>query len=171
MRLIRGFLAVCALTVLIVDMPLSASAEPDKPAGLRIDVPVVLKEAKVVYNMDHLAFAGKVPFGLVWMKIMVDGFTANHTHWQIISVFHGEAGYMMLNDAAYNRLRKSAEGNPFRHLIEQLQGAGVRFEECGQTARDNGWGNADLLPGVAVNSGANFRFVELVQKGFVQLQP
>ena len=55
--------------------------------------------------------------------------------------------------------------------IEQLQKAGVRFEECGQTARDNGWINSDLLSDVAVNSGANFRIVQLVQEGFVQLQP
>ena len=27
------------------------------------------------------------------------------------------------------------------------------------------------LPGVKVNSGANFRIVQLVQEGFVQLQP
>ena len=51
----------------------------------------------------------------------------------------------------------------FLHRRMQLQAAGVRFEECGQTARDNGWVNADLLPGVLVNSGANFRIVQLVQ--------
>ncbi|MFI5002077.1 MAG: DsrE family protein [Reyranellales bacterium] len=171
MRLILGFVAACALTLLINGTPRPASAQPDKSADLRIDVPVVLKEAKVVFNMDHLAFAGTSPIGLVWMKVMVEGFTANRTEWQVIAVFHSAAGYMMLNDAAYNRVRKSAGGNPFKPMIEQLQKAGVRFEECGQTARDNGWGNADLLPGVAVNSGANFRFVQLVQAGFVQLQP
>ena len=40
-----------------------------------------------------------------------------------------------------------------------------------QTMRDKGWTNADLLPGAKVNSGANFRIVELVQEGFVQIQP
>jgi hypothetical protein len=37
--------------------------------------------------------------------------------------------------------------------------------------RDMGWTNADLLPGTKVNTGANFRIVELVQEGFVQIQP
>ena len=35
----------------------------------------------------------------------------------------------------------------------------------------NHWVNAALLPGVKVNTGANFRIVQLVQEGFVQLQP
>jgi hypothetical protein len=48
---------------------------------------------------------------------------------------------------------------------------GVRFEICGQTAHDNTWVNAYFLPGIAVNSGANFRIIQLVQDGFVQIQP
>ena len=35
----------------------------------------------------------------------------------------------------------------------------------------NHWTNADLLPGAKVDSGANFRIIQLVQEGFVQLQP
>jgi hypothetical protein len=45
------------------------------------------------------------------------------------------------------------------------------MEECGKTMADNGWVNADMLPGVKVNTGANFRVVQLVQQGFVQIQP
>lgn len=40
-----------------------------------------------------------------------------------------------------------------------------------ETMADNHWQNAELLPGIKVNTGANFRIVQLVQEGFVQLQP
>jgi intracellular sulfur oxidation DsrE/DsrF family protein len=105
------------------------------------------------------------------MRVMQEGFNAKRTKWQMTAIFHGDAGYMLLNDAAYDRVRKTQGGNPYAKNIAALQAAGIRFEECGQTARDNHWVNADLLPGVAVNSGANFRIIQLVQQGFVQIQP
>jgi intracellular sulfur oxidation DsrE/DsrF family protein len=156
-----------AVTLILV---ISGIVQP-AAAQLKIDVPVALKTAKVVFNMDHLAFAGDLPVGLGYMKIMSTDFAANRTDGQIVAIFHGAAGYMMLNDAAYDRARKTTAGNPYKEAVAQLQKAGVRFEECGQTARDNGWVNADLLPGIAVNAGANFRIVQLVQEGFVQIQP
>ena len=47
-------------------------------------------------------------------------------------------------------------------LMEQ----GVQIELCGATAKANHWGNADLLPGVKVNTDAMARVTELEQKGF-----
>jgi intracellular sulfur oxidation DsrE/DsrF family protein len=164
MRLVSRFAAACVLALLVGSTSLRAES-------LRIDVPVVLKQAKIVMNMDHLAFEGDVPTGFNYMRVITQDFAANGTQWQITAIFHGPAGYMMLTDAAYNRVRRATTGNPYRQLIADLQKAGVHFEECGQTARDNGWVNADLLAGVAVNSGANFRIVQLVQDGFVQIQP
>lgn len=165
-RASAGLLALVALA-----MPLAPRAQTAPPPALRIDIPVVLKDAKVVFNMDHLAFAGELPIGLGYMKIMSTDFAAAKVPWSITAIFHGAAGYMMLTDAAYDRVRKTRTGNPYKDMVAQLQKAGVHFEECGQTARDNGWVNADLLPGVLVNSGANFRIVQLVQDGFVQIQP
>jgi intracellular sulfur oxidation DsrE/DsrF family protein len=121
--------------------------------------------------MDHLAFAGDQSIGLNHMRVMLQNYKASETPVDIIAVFHGAAGYMLLNDQAYNAARRSDQGNPYKEQIAVLQQAGVLFEECGQTARTNGWINADLLPGVKVNSGANMRIVQLVQDGFVQLQP
>jgi len=152
-------------------MPAAAHAQTSPPSGLRIDVPVVLKEAKVVFNMDHLVYEGATPTGLLYMQRMAEDLARERAPWRFVAVFHGLAGYMLLSDAAYDRVRKSTGGNPYRTLIGQLQKAGVRFEECGQTARANGWVNEDLLPGVLVNSGANIRFVQLAQEGFVQLHP
>jgi intracellular sulfur oxidation DsrE/DsrF family protein len=159
------------LALLLGSLAYSVAAQPNKPGELHIDVPVLLKEAKIVFNMDHLAFAGELPIGLGYMKVLSTDFAAAKVPWSITAIFHGAAGYMMLNDAAYDRVRKTKTGNPYKEMIAQLQTAGVRFEECGQTARDNDWVNADLLPGVSVNSGANARIVQLVQAGFVQIQP
>lgn len=159
-----------ALFALAPSVPLRA-AEPAAKPELHIDVPVQLKPSKVVFNMDHLAFVGDQSIGLNYMKVMLQAYKAAETPVQIIAVFHGSAGYMLLNDQSYDRVRKSEKGNPFKDQIVALQQEGVQFEECGQTARNNGWTNSDLLPGVKVNSGANMRLVQLVQDGFVQLQP
>lgn len=160
-------------TVLLAPLPLAQvwAAEPPARGELQIDAPVQLKASKVVFNMDHLAFNGDQSIGLTYMSLMLRNYQASQTPLEIIAVFHGAAGYMLLNDAAYNKARKTEQGNPHKETIAALQKAGVRFEECGQTARNNGWVNADLLPAVKVNSGANLRLVQLMQDGFVQLQP
>jgi len=147
------------------------AADPVPPGELKIDVPVQLRASKVVFNMDHLAFAGDQSIGLTYMRLMLQNYKASQTPLQVIAVFHGAAGYMLLNDAAYNKFRRSEKGNPYKEIIASLQSDGVEFEECGQTARNNGWVNANLLPGVKVNTGANLRIVQLVQDGFIQLQP
>jgi intracellular sulfur oxidation DsrE/DsrF family protein len=170
----RDVLHFSAMTVAGMAVAASSPAHAVDPAErgtLHIDVPVVLKEAKVVFNMDHLAFDGKELIGLTYMKVMAKSFKADQTRWRIVAIFHGAAGYMLLNDAAYNKVRKSAQGNPYKDQIAELQREGIEFEECAQTARYNGWNNADLLPRIKVNTGANFRIVQLVKDGFVQIQP
>ena len=160
------------IACVVVLTALTGNARAQQPAtALTIDIDVVLKDAKVVLNLDHLAYAGKEPFGLLYARIMQEGFAANKTNWRMIAIFHGAAGYWALNDAAYNRARKTRSGNPYAKQIAALRASGIRFEVCGQTARDNKWVNADFLPGIAVNSGANFRIIQLVRDGFVQIQP
>ena len=163
-------LAIAGLALSCLTAPVLA-ADPVAPASLQIDVPVVLKDAKIVFNMSQLAFVGEQSVGLTHMKLLMERFKADQTRAQIIAVFHGQAGFMVLADAAYNKARRTERGNPYKAVIAELQQQGVLFEECGQTAKTNNWINADFLPGVKVNSGANLRIVELVQNGFTQLQP
>lgn len=165
---IAAAIALCNVWLMMLGAPVQA--QQTAPA-LTIDIDVRLKNAKVVLNLDHLAYAGKEPFGLLYARIMQEHFTADKIDWQVIAIFHGAAGYWSLTDQAYDRVRKTATGNPYAAQIAALQKGGVRFEICGQTARDEKWGNSDFLPGIAVNSGANFRIVQLVQDGFVQIQP
>ena len=118
---------------LLAASPALAQEAAPKPA-LRIDVPVATKASKVVFNMDHVAFAGDQSIGLRQMQSMVLAYKEANTPLEIIAVFHGAAGYMMLNDEAYHRARISGSGNPYKQQIVALQKQGVQFEECVHTA-------------------------------------
>ena len=139
--------------------------------SLKIDIPTNLTKANVVFNIGHPAFAGDEPIGLMFLQLMSSRFRQDGIEGRLVAVFHGESGYILLGDEAYNRVRHSKGGNPYKAQIAALQAAGVTFEECGTTMLDNHWINGDMLPGVKINDGANFRVVELVQQGYVQLQP
>ncbi len=147
------------------------AAPPETAAEIRIDVPVALKKAKVVFDMDHTAFVGDTPIGLRQMEMMVDRFKQGGTEWSMAAIFHGAAGYMLLNDDAYNSARMTTTGNPYKTSIARLLNEGVLVEECAVTMKANKWTNGNLLPGVKVNSGANLRIVDLAQQGYVMLQP
>jgi intracellular sulfur oxidation DsrE/DsrF family protein len=150
---------------------LATMSGPTQAQDIRIDVPVVLKEAKVVFNLGQKAFEGDEPTGLQFLRVMIPTFRRDGTKARIVAVFHDNAGYMLLDDSAYARVRNWRGGNPYKEQIAALMREGVEVEECGETMRLRGWSNADLLPNVKVNSGANYRIVQLVQEGFVQLQP
>lgn len=168
-RLTRTVLAPAVLASFFAFSGLVAHAEsaPD----IHIDVPVSLKQAKVVFNMDHAVFSGDTPVGLAHMMLMTDRFKQTGTQWNMAAIFHGDAGYMLLNDDAYNAVRKTKTGNPYKGTIENLVKVGVQIEECAFTMKVNKWTNGNLLPGVKVDTGADGRIIELVQQGYVMLQP
>jgi len=136
-----------------------------------VDIPVVLEKANVVFNMDHLSFAGDVPVGINYMRLLTNRFREMNTKGQIVGVFHGDATYMTLNDEAYNAYRKVTTGNPYKELIAELIKQGVQIEECAVSMKNHTWGNNDLLPEVKVHSGAVGRLIQLIQEGYVQIQP
>lgn len=138
---------------------------------IRIDVTVILKQAKVVFNMDHAAFSGDIPIGLKHMSMMLERFKLTGTESSLVAVFHGDAGYILLNDESYNAVRKTRTGNPYKVMVENLIKQGVQIEECAVTMKANEWSNESLLSGVKVNSGALGRIVQLVQVGYVMIQP
>lgn len=144
----------------------------DAPAGgIVVDVPVKLDTARVVLNLDHPVFAGDEPVGFDYLRVFLERFAADGTKSEIVAIFHGAFGYVLLDDAKYNEVRHWTGGNPYKAQVLAAIAAGVSVEECAQTMRDMGWTNADLIPGVRVNTGANLRIVDLVQDGFVQIQP
>jgi len=145
----------------------------DKTAEHKIvvDIPVVLEKANVVFNMDHLAFAGDLPVGINYMHLLANRFKELKAKGQIIGVFHGGTAYITLNDEAYNVYRKVTTGNPYKELIAELIKQDVEIEECVVSMQNHQWGNEDLLPGIKVNNGAVGRLIQLVQEGYVQIQP
>ncbi|PBB27416.1 MULTISPECIES: DsrE family protein [unclassified Mesorhizobium] len=161
--------ATFALAMLFVSP--AFATEPAGQGGLTIDIPANIKEAKVVVNISRPAFEGDEPTGLSYIRAMTSRFKQDGVKADIVAVFHGESGYMLLDDDTYNRVRKWQDGNPYKKQIAEFQKLGVQFEECGKTMVDNHWVNADMLPGVKINAGANFRVIELVQQGYTQLQP
>ena len=150
---------------------MAADAKAGGEGKITIDVPVTLKEANVVFNMDHIALAGDMPFGMKYMGLLNKKMKMDKIPGKIIGIFHGPAAYMTLNDQAYNANRNVTTGNPYKSLIEGLVASGVQIEECAVSMKGNGWTNKDLLPAVKVNTGAVGRIVQLTQEGYVQIQP
>ena len=139
----------------------------EKP--LHIDIPVALQDVKTVYSIGSLTFEGDLPASIFHIQLITSDIADSHSVSEVIAVFHTNAGHATLHDEAYNLDRNIATGNPYRDLIANLMTRGVRVELCGATAMVHGWGNADLLPGIKVNTDAMARTTQLVQRGFVKI--
>ncbi len=140
-------------------------------AEVKIDIPVHLKKGNIVFNMDHLAFSGDQPVGLKYMALLKERFEREKISGKIIAVFHGDAGYMTLEDESYNAYRNVKTGNPYKAQIQELIKNGVQIEECAMTMKAKKWLNKDLILGVKVNTGAVVRLLELNQQGFYEVHP
>ena len=137
------------------------------PNPLHIDIPVTLAALRVAFSVPALSFEGDLPASIFHLQLLKTDAEAWKADAEIIAVFHTNAGHVTLNDQAYNAERNVATGNPYRALVGDLQRRGVSIELCGATARIHQWGNADLLPGIMINTDAMARMTQLVQDGFV----
>jgi intracellular sulfur oxidation DsrE/DsrF family protein len=139
----------------------------EKP--LHIDIPVKLADVKVVFSVGALAFEGDLPASMFHLQLIENDIADWNAKSQVIAVFHTNAGHVTLHDIAYNADRNIATGNPYKGLVADLMKRGAQIELCGATAKAHGWGNADLLPGIKVNTDAMARTTQLVQEGFVKI--
>ncbi len=139
----------------------------EKP--LHIDIPVQLAQVKVAFSIAALAFEGDLPASIFHLQLITTDVANWNAKAQVIAVFHTNAGHVTLNDVAYNTERMIATGNPYKELVADLMKGGVQVELCGATATVHKWGNADLLPGVKVNTDAMARMSQLAQEGFVEI--
>lgn len=142
----------------------NASAQGDH--ALHIDIPVKLEKANVVMDIGHMVMVGDMPFFIGDLHLLAGDLSEWKAQGQIIAVFHGDAAYMVLNDDTYNSNRHVQMGNPYGKLMAELMKQGVQIELCGATAAGNHWGNADLLPGVKVDTNAMVRVTQLEQQGY-----
>jgi len=136
---------------------------------LHIDIPVKLAELKVVFSVASLSFEGDLPASLFHLQLIVNDISNWKAKSQVVVVFHTNAGHPTLHDQAYNHDRNIATGNPYRKLITDLMEYGVQVELCGATAKAHGWGNADTISGIKINTDAMARTTQLVQEGFVKI--
>ena len=146
-------------------------AQEKTESVIHIDIPVKLENAKVVFVMDRLSFAGDMPYGLKYMSGFMNHFKVQNTKVQIVAIFYADATYLVLNDNAYNACRHITTGNPYKEPILQLIKNGAQVEVCAVAMKANNISNEDLIPGIKVNSGAIGRIVSLVQDGFIQIEP
>ena len=140
---------------------------PNTP--LHVDIPVKLDDVKVVFSVAALSFEGDLPAPLIHLQIITGDIADWGATSEVVVVFHGDAGHVTLNDAAYNADRRIETGNPYKDLVTNLMSRGVRVELCGATARASHYGNEDLIPGIKVNTDAGARMTQLVQQGFVKI--
>ena len=137
--------------------------------ALHIDIPVKLSEVKTVFSIASLSFEGDLPASLFHLQLIVNDIADWNAKSQVVVVFHTNAGHATPHDAAYNADRNIATGNPYKELVADLIGRGVRVELCGATAKVHHCGNADLLPDIKINTDAMARTTQLVQEGFVKI--
>lgn len=139
----------------------------DRKKALHIDIPVELKEVKNVFSVASLSFEGDLPASLFHLQLIVNDISNWKAKSQVVAVFHTNAGHVTLHDQAYNADRNIATGDPYRQLVTDLMERGVQVELCGATAKAHGWGNADLIPRIKIDTDAIARTTQLVQEGFV----
>ena len=139
----------------------------EKP--LRIDIPVRLGELRIAFSIASLSFEGDLPASIFHIQLIVNDISDWKAKSQVVAVFHTNAGHVTLHDQAYNPDRNIATGNPYKKLVADLMERGVQVELCGATAKAHGWGNADVIPGIKINTDAMARTTQLVQEGFVKI--
>jgi intracellular sulfur oxidation DsrE/DsrF family protein len=142
------------------------STNPNAEEPLHIDIPTKLDKANVVVDFGHAVYLGDALFALGDINLLADNVREWNAKGQIVMVFHGDAAYLILNDATYNANRHVATGNPYKKILSGLMEKGVQLELCGATAKGNHWGNANLLPGIKVNVNAMVRVTQLEQQGY-----
>jgi intracellular sulfur oxidation DsrE/DsrF family protein len=160
-------LLLCCSTLAAVYAAVSANAVQEQP--LHVDVATVLEKGNVVVDLGHLVFNGDMPFALGDINLLASDFREWNTKGQIVVIFHGDAAYLVLNDDTYNDNRHASTGNRFKDALNGLMQKGVQLELCGATAKANHWGNANLLPGVKVNTNAMVRLTQLEQQGYTPI--
>ena len=166
----KWFVSLILICLFIVgDMSSGAKAGSQTEPTLHIDIPVKLEKANVAFDVGHSVFEGAMPFVLGDLSLLASDFKDANAKGQIIAIFHGDASFIIVNDAAYNKARHVTTGNPYAKLVAGLMNQGVQIEMCGATAKANHWGNADLLPGVKVNTDAMARLTKLAQQGYSQI--
>ncbi|MDP2316394.1 MAG: DsrE family protein [Pseudomonadota bacterium] len=171
MKTFPALFALAALALGTLLSPPSAFAdEVSDPARL------VVGDVRAVYQISGDQWKGDVGEALFYTRKVLDAYArrgVSRDALHIVAVVHGDAGYWLLNDAAYaswegERARTGAT-NPNATLVRELIAGGVQVEMCASTMEQKGWKPGDLLPGVKITPGAYPRIVDLQLQGYAHV--
>ncbi len=96
------------------------------------------------------------------------GVPASEVH--VSAVFHGSAAYWLLNNRAFASHTGKTGPNPNEMIVRELLDLGVSLELCGETMREKGWNEGDILPGVKIVMNANPRIIDLELQGYAYIR-
>lgn len=133
----------------------------------------VRKDIRVVYQVSSDEWKKGVGKAFVYLKSLsglYDESAIPRQERHINAVFHGDAGYWMLTDDAYNTHTKTTAGNPNKAIIRELVEMGVSIELCNQTMKSEGWSSEDVLPTVKIVIGAYPRIIDLQMQGYAYIK-
>lgn len=154
--------------------PLAHSAEIKNGPQQRDIIPIeVRKDIRVVYQAESDEWKNGIGKPLAYLKKLsgvYDESSIPRQERHISTVFHGDAGYWMLTDKAYNAHTKTDQGNPNKTIISELVEMGVSIELCGQTMKSQGWSQDDVLPEVKIVIGAYPRIIDLQMQGYAYIK-
>lgn len=165
-----------ALLALAVVLPLAAArpgSMPGKEARrerLRVDLPVRLAKADVVFDLAPARKMRGKPMGLMAMKGLAEQFKKDGTPHSLVGVFYGKSGAWVLRNEAYNRLKGVTTGNPHRKLVKKLEKLGVQLDVCAVWMHRMHLTHTDLLHGVKTTNNAYLRIIQLQQRGYVKME-
>lgn len=127
---------------------------------------------KVVYGIKKDQWEAGVGKALFYARGLYESYQAMGVDPDQVDmhlVLHGRAGYWLLNDATYRKVRKTLTGNPNKHVIRGLLKQGAHIEACYETLKAHGWTKDDLLPGVTIVHDAYSRIIDLQQRGYAYI--
>jgi intracellular sulfur oxidation DsrE/DsrF family protein len=163
----KNLAGLCAATSLFISILIPGAVTYAQTAPkLHIDVPVTLQHGNVVIDVGHTVFGGDNPFLVGDINVLVQDYADWKTDGRIVLIFHGDAAYIVLNDATYNEVRHVKTGNPYAKALAAWMQRGVQVELCGATAAANRWTNDSLAEGIKVNTDAMSRVTQLEQQGY-----
>lgn len=137
-------------------------------------IPVSIKKnIKAVYQIKDDDWKKGLGKGLLYIKKLVEAYDSmgiDPTDRLIHAVLHGSAGYWLLKDKPYNKIKGINTGNPNIKIIKDLVKNGVSIELCAQTMNNNGWEFEDILPEVKIVVGAYPRIIDLQMQGYAYIR-
>lgn len=151
-------------TILIFVSNTAFSAEPP------IIKSQLTKDIKVVYDINENTEAAGIGKGLYYVRGLIEAYKnqgISPKNVTISVVIHGDAGFWLLNDEAYQNFTGNPfDVNPNAKVVKELQDYGVSVELCHVTMKAHHWKPEDILPGVKMVFDAYTRMIDLQQRGY-----